>query len=84
MNIGNNVIQKIVGRNAFNFRNGRGRVWHWVSEDLREAILDAEVMDVVRGACAADNQKAHTPEEILEFRIRLENALAKLGFKVSP
>lgn len=82
MNVGNNVVHKIVGRGGCYFRHGRGRVWHWVSSDLRECIIDAEVMDVVRGANTADNQKPHTPEELLEFRARLATALAVVGFAV--
>ena len=80
MNVGQNVIQKIVGRNGCYFRQGRGRVWHWVSADLREAIVDAEVMDLVRGADQADNEKPHTPAQLIEFRQRLVTALASAGF----
>jgi hypothetical protein len=82
MNIDDKVIRGIVGRNGRAFRAGRGRAWVWLSGEIQEALLDAEVMDVIRGADSADNQRPHTPAEITNFRDRLEKALAEAGYGI--
>lgn len=49
------------------------RIWTYVSDEIREALLDRAVMDFVRSAV----NTLVTPAELVEFRERLVVTLAE-------
>jgi hypothetical protein len=65
------AVQKVANR----FASGRGQAWPHVGVDVREALIDAEIMDCVRAAHSADNETPFTPAELLTFRAALVRAL---------
>jgi hypothetical protein len=58
-------------------RSWRARVWYSLADDLRNAILDSVMMDLVRSAHSADNETPITPAYILDLRQRFEARLAR-------
>lgn len=46
----------------------RAKLWHFVTDDVRHALIDAAIMDCIRLADAVDNQTPLTPIAILDFR----------------
>jgi len=58
-------------------RSWRARVWYSLADDLRNAILDSVMMDIVRSAHSADNEAPITPAFLLDLRQRFESRLAR-------
>lgn len=67
-------------RIAREFLAGRGRAWPWVSDGVKDALIDAEVMDQVRAARVADAEQPITPSQLVEMRHGIAEAIADLGF----
>lgn len=56
-------------------RSTRARLWNFVTDDVRHALIDAAVMDCIRLADAVENQAPLTPAELVLFRCNLIAAL---------
>lgn len=54
----------------------RAKLWHFVTDDVRRALIDSLVMEHVQLAHAVDNQAPVTPAELIEFRGALIATLA--------
>lgn len=52
------------------------RLWNFVTNDVRQAIVDSIVMGHVRSAWASDVDAPVTPTELLELRAAIVDALA--------
>lgn len=53
----------------------RGRIWYSLGSDLREALIDAAIMDHVRMAAACEADKPMTATELADFRDTVKAAL---------
>lgn len=49
-------------------------LWHHVTDELRDALVDSEVMNAIR---LADEDGLVTPAQLLDFRARLVTALTE-------
>lgn len=72
-----NTSESVVAKVAREFPRGRGRAWPYVDHDL---LIDAEVMDLIRHADSADNQKPITPAGLVDLRDRLVERLQRMGY----
>ena len=53
-----------------------GSIWPHFSDTVRDALLDAAIMDAVRAADAADSHFTFSAHELVEFRAGVAQALA--------
>jgi hypothetical protein len=70
-------IKQIVKNMVDTFKGSkRAQLWHSFTDDLREALIDACVMDQVRSAAAwRDQTHAFTARELMDIRRAFVRAL---------